>query len=221
EMMSEALEQAHAGRLFILGKMLEVLPEPRKEMSPYAPRIITVKIDPEKIGKVIGPGGKMIRAIQEEYDVKIDIDDDGSVFVAAADGTKIYGAIAQIEALTEEATIGKIYTGKVVRTESYGAFVEIMPGVDGMVHISQLADYRVPSVEEVVQVGDEIMVMVIDIDPQSGKIRLSRQAVLEGWTAEEARERDRKGSGGSSGGGNRGSSRDGGDRGDRRPRRNR
>ncbi len=98
-----------------------------------------------------------------------------------------------------------------------------MPGVDGMVHISQLADYRVPSVEEVVQVGDEIMVMVIDIDPQNGKIRLSRQAVLEGWTAEEARERDRKGSGssGSSGGGSRGSSRDGGDRGDRRPRRNR
>ena len=222
EMMAEALEQAHAGRLFILGKMLEVLPEPRKEMSPYAPRIITVKIDPEKIGKVIGPGGKMIRAIQEEYQVKIDIDDDGSVYVAAADGSKIYGAIAQIEALTEEANIGKIYTGKVVRTESYGAFVEIMPGVDGMVHISQLADYRVPSVEEIVQVGDEIMVMVIDVDPQNGKIRLSRQAVLEGWTAEEARERDRKSSSGSSGGGNRGSSRDGGDRGgDRRPRRNR
>ena len=220
EMMAEALEQALQGRLFILGKMLEVLAEPRKEMSEYAPRIITVKIDPEKIGKVIGPGGKMIRAIQEEYDVKIDIDDDGSVYVAAADGTKIYAAIAQIEALTEEATIGKIYTGKVVRTESYGAFVEIMPGVDGMVHISQLADYRVPSVEDVVNLGDEIMVMVIDIDPGSGKIRLSRQAVLEGWTAEEARERDRKGSGG----GNRGSSRsrdnsDGGNR--RRPRRNR
>ncbi|MEZ4771108.1 MAG: polyribonucleotide nucleotidyltransferase [Caldilineales bacterium] len=218
EMMAQALEQAREGRLFILGKMLEVLPEPRKEMSQYAPRIITVKIDPEKIGKVIGPGGKMIRAIQEEYDVKIDIDDDGSVFVAAADGTKIYGAIAQIEALTEEATIGKIYTGKVVRTESYGAFVEIMPGVDGMVHISQLADYRVPSVEDIARVGDELMVMVIDIDPGSGKIRLSRQAVLEGWTAEEARERDRKGSGG----GSRGSSRDGGDRDDRRrPRRNR
>ena len=224
EMMAEALEQALHGRLFILGKMLEVLPEPRKEMSPYAPRIITVKIDPEKIGKVIGPGGKMIRAIQEEYDVKIDIDDDGSVYVAAADGSKIYGAIAQIEALTEEATIGKVYTGKVVRTESYGAFVEIMPGVDGMVHISQLADYRVPSVEDVVKVGDEVMVMVIDIDPGSGKIRLSRQAVLEGWTAEEARERDRKGSGGSGGGGNRGSSgsRGSSDGGDdrRRPRRN-
>ena len=111
-----------------------------------------------------------------------------------------------------------------MRTESYGAFVEIMPGVDGMVHISQLADYRVPSVEDVVKVGDEVMVMVIDIDPGSGKIRLSRQAVLEGWTAEEARERDRKGSGGSGGGGNRGSSgsRGSSDGGDdrRRPRRN-
>jgi polyribonucleotide nucleotidyltransferase len=201
--MAQALEQARQGRLFILGKMLEVLPEPRKEMSPYAPRIITIKIDPEKIGKVIGPGGKMIRSIQEEYEVKIDIEDDGSVFISAPEGTKIQGAIARIESLTEEATIGKIYTGKVVRTESYGAFVEIMPGVDGMVHVSQLADYRVPSVEDVVRVGDEIMVMVIDID-SGGKIKLSRQAVLEGWTAEEARERDRKPSGGGRDSGSRG-----------------
>jgi polyribonucleotide nucleotidyltransferase len=194
EIMAEALEQARQGRLFILGEMLKALPEPRAEMSPYAPRIITIKIDPAKIGKIIGPGGKMVRALQEEYDVKIDIEDDGSIFIAAPEGTKIQGALAQIEALTEEATIGKIYTGRVVRTENYGAFVEILPGVDGMVHISQLADYRVPSVEEVVRVGDEIMVMVIDIDP-TGKIKLSRQAVLEGWTAEEARERDRRPSG--------------------------
>jgi polyribonucleotide nucleotidyltransferase len=209
EMMQEALEQARLGRLFILDKMLAVMPEPNKELSPYAPRIITLHIDPDKIGKVIGPGGKVIRAIQEEYEVKIDIEDDGSVYVAAADGTKIKGAIAQIEALTEEASIGKIYTGKVVRTESYGAFVEIMPGIDGMVHISQLADYRAPTVEDVVRVGDEIMVMVIDIDRATGKIRLSRQAVLEGWTAEEARERDRKGSGGGDRGGSRSGDRGG------------
>ncbi len=218
ETMAQALEQAREGRLFILDKMLAVLAEPRKEMSPFAPRIITIKIDPDKIGKVIGPGGKVIRALQEQYGVKIDIEDDGSVFVSAPDGTKIQGAIAQIEAMTEEATIGKIYTGKVVRTESYGAFVEIMPGVDGMVHISQLADYRAPTVEDVVKLGDEIMVMVIDIEPGSGKIRLSRQAVLEGWTAEEARERDRRGGGGGRGGdrggdrGGRGGDR-GGDRG--------
>jgi polyribonucleotide nucleotidyltransferase len=204
EMMQEALEQARLGRLHILDKMLAVMPEPNQELSPYAPRIITLHIDPDKIGKVIGPGGKVIRAIQDEYEVKIDIEDDGSVYVAAPDGTKIKGAIAQIEALTEEASIGKIYTGKVVRTESYGAFVEIMPGIDGMVHISQLADYRAPTVEDVVRVGDEIMVMVIDIDRATGKIRLSRQAVLEGWTAEEARERDRKGSGGGDRGGRSG-----------------
>jgi polyribonucleotide nucleotidyltransferase len=211
--MQEALEQARLGRLHILDKMLAVMPEPNQELSPYAPRIITLHIDPDKIGKVIGPGGKVIRAIQDEYEVKIDIEDDGSVYVAAADGTKIKGAIAQIEALTEEASIGKIYTGKVVRTESYGAFVEIMPGVDGMVHISQLADYRAPTVEDVVRVGDEIMVMVIDIDRATGKIRLSRQAVLEGWTVDEARARDTRGR--SDRGGDRGGSRGprpGGDR---------
>ncbi len=194
EVLAEALEQAREGRLHILGKMMETISQPRTELSPYAPRITTLHIDPEKIGKIIGPGGKMIRKIQEECEVQIDIEDDGTVFVAAVDGPGAQKAIAMIEALTEDAEIGKVYVGKVVRTESYGAFVEIMPGVDGMVHISQLADYRVPSVEEVVRVGDEVMVMVIDIDGDNGKIKLSRQAVLEGWTAEEARDRDRKGS---------------------------
>ena len=228
EVLAEALEQAREGRLHILGKMMETISEPRTELSPYAPRITTLHIDPEKIGKIIGPGGKMIRKIQEECEVQIDIEDDGTVFVAAVDGPGAQKAIAMIEALTEDAEIGKVYVGKVVRTESYGAFVEIMPGVDGMVHISQLADYRVPSVEEVVRVGDEVMVMVIDIDGDNGKIKLSRQAVLEGWTADEARERDRKGSpsGGSrnnrEGGSSRGS-RGGGsfDRDRRPPRRDR
>ena len=176
-----------------------MLPEPRKHLSVYAPRILTTHIDPEKIGKVIGPGGKMIRSLQETYKVKIDIDDDGSVYVAGADGAAADAAAGEIGKMTEEVKIGHIYTGKVVRTEAYGAFVEILPGQDGMVHISQLADYRVPSVEDVVHVGDEITVMVTDIDPATGKIRLSRQAVMEGWTAEEARERDRQGGGRPSG----------------------
>ena len=213
EIMEQALAQAHVGRQFIMGKILEVLPAPRKAMSPFAPRIITIHIEPDKIGKIIGPGGKMIRSLQETYGVKIDIDDDGSVFVSSPEGPAAEAAIGEIEKMTEEVKVGRIYTGKVVRIEAYGAFVELVPGQDGMVHISQLADYRVPSVEDVVQLGDEITVMVIDIDP-SGKIRLSRQAVLEGWTAEEARERDR--AGGGRPGGDRGP-RPGGDRGDRRP----
>ncbi len=194
EIMAEALVQAKEARFFILDKMLEVLPEARPDMSPYAPRITIVKIDPEMIGAIIGPGGKIIRRIQEETGVKMDVEDDGSVYIASTDGPSAQRAKEMVEALVERPEIGKIYTGKVVRIEDYGAFVEILPGKDGMVHISQLADYRVPSVRDVVRMGDEIMVMVIDIDP-AGKIKLSRQAVLVGWTAEEARERDRKPSG--------------------------
>jgi polyribonucleotide nucleotidyltransferase len=194
EIMAEALAQAKEARFFILDKMLEVLPEARPEMSPYAPRITIVSIDPEMIGAIIGPGGKTIRRIQEETGVKIDVEEDGSVFIAATDGPSAQRAKEMVETLVEKPEIGKIYTGEVVRIEDYGAFVEILPGKDGMVHISQLADYRVPSVQDVVRLGDEIMVMVIDID-HAGKIKLSRQAVLEGWTAEEARERDRKPSG--------------------------
>ncbi len=214
EILEKALAQAYEGRMYIMEKMLETIGEPHAELSPYAPRIITVQIDPEKIGKVIGPGGKTIRTIQEETGVRIDIEEDGTVFIASSDGEGSERAIQMVEALTEEAEIGKIYTGKVVRTTDFGAFVEILPGTDGMVHISQLADYRVPSVEDVVRVGDEIMVMVIDID-REGKIRLSRQAVLEGWTAEQARQNDqRRPSGGRGGrGGSRG--RGGRDRGGR------
>lgn len=216
DVMELALAQAKEGRFHILEKMNEIIAEPRGRFSPYAPSITTVQIDPEKIGKVIGPGGKMIRAIQEETGAKIDIDDDGTVYIAAANQEASAQAQARIEAITEEAEIGKIYTGKVVRIADFGAFVEILPDVDGLVPISQLADYRVPSVEDVVQLGDEIMVMVTNID-SAGKIRLSRQAVLEGWTVEEARERDRRPGdrpGGGGGGGNR-DRRGGGDR-DRR-----
>jgi polyribonucleotide nucleotidyltransferase len=179
--------------------MAQAIAQPNPDLSPYAPRITIIKIDPEKIGAIIGPGGKVIRGIQEETGVKIDIEDDGSVYIASADGASAVQAREMIEALVEEPEIGHIYTGKVVRTTDFGAFVEFLPGQDGMVHISQLADYRVPSVEDVVQVGDEIMVMVTDID-QEGKVRLSRQAVLEGWTAEEARNRDRPGRSHRSGG---------------------
>ncbi|MCB0209391.1 MAG: polyribonucleotide nucleotidyltransferase [Anaerolineae bacterium] len=203
DILEQALAQALEARLHILDKMNEVISEPRTKYSKYAPAITTVQIDPDKIGKLIGPGGKTIRAIQDETGAKIDIDDDGTVFIAAADQESSAQALALVKSLTEEAEMGRIYTGKVVRTADFGAFVEILPDTDGLVPISQLADYRVPSVEDVVQVGDEIMVMVTDIDGD-GKIRLSRQAVLEGWSLEEARQNDKRVSGGGNRGGNRG-----------------
>ena len=209
QMMKEALEQAHTARMSIMEKMLAVIPEPRAEMKPHAPRIITVKIPVDKIGALIGPGGKNIRALQEETGATIDVQEDGTVYIAAVDGIGGKAAAERVAALGESAVIGNIYTGRVVRIADFGAFVEILPGVDGLVHISQLDTERVNRVEDVVSMGEEITVMVTDIDPQ-GKIRLSRQAVLEGWTAEEAREKDqRKPGGGRPGGGGR----NGGDRG--------
>ena len=147
-------------------------------------------IDPDKLGAVIGTGGKTVRALQEECDVRIDIEDDGTIYIASTSGPAAEKAQQMIEKLTEEAEIGHIYTGRVVRTTNFGAFVEILPGTDGMVHISQLADYRVNSVEDAVRIGDEVMVMVTDVSPE-GKIRLSRRAVLEGWTLEQAQAADR------------------------------
>ena len=219
EILEQALTQAREARLQVLAVIRECMPEPRPELSPYAPRITTLHIPVDKIGAVIGPGGKVIRGIQDETGVKIDIEEDGTVYIAATDGNAADMARARVEALTETPEVGRVYTGKVVRIADFGAFVEIMPGVDGMVHISQLADYRVNKVEDVAKLGDEIMVMITDIDP-AGKIRLSRQAVLQGWTPEQAREHDSpRGSGRPSGGDRRGGDR-GGDRrggsGDRR-----
>ena len=216
QMMKEALEQAHIARMSIMEKMLAVIGSPRAELKPHAPRIITVKIPVEKIGALIGPGGKNIRSLQEETGTKIDVQEDGTVYIASTEGVGAKVAQERVEALGESAVIGNIYTGKVVRITDFGAFVEILPGVDGLVHISQLDSERVNKVEDIVNMGDEITVMVTDIDPQ-GKIRLSRQAVLEGWTAEEAREKDQRkpgGSGGnrSGGGGFRGGNNRGGDR---------
>jgi polyribonucleotide nucleotidyltransferase len=217
QMMKEALEQAHVARMSIMEKMLGVIDQPRPELKPHAPRIITVKIPVDKIGALIGPGGKYIRALQEETGTKIDIEEDGTVYIASTDGIGAKVAQEKVEALGEVAIVGNIYTGKVVRIEAFGAFVEILPGIDGLVHISQLDTERVNKVEDVARVGDELTVMVTDIDPQ-GKIRLSRQAVLEGWTAEEAREKDqRRSGGGGRPGGERGGFRGnrGGDRGGR------
>jgi polyribonucleotide nucleotidyltransferase len=214
QMMKEALEQAHTARMSIMEKMLAVLPEPRTELKPHAPRIITVKIPVDKIGALIGPGGKNIRALQEETGTKIDIEEDGTVYIASTDGVGAKIAQERVESLGESAIVGNIYTGKVVRIADFGAFVEILPGVDGLVHISQLDTERVNKVEDVVAMGDEITVMVTDIDPQ-GKIRLSRQAVLEGWTAEEAREKDQRKPGGGRPGGGGGRNGDRGRGGDR------
>ncbi|MCA9979398.1 MAG: polyribonucleotide nucleotidyltransferase [Anaerolineales bacterium] len=206
EVMAEALEQARVARLQILDNMLATIAEPRAELNKWAPRMVTVHINPEKIGAVIGKGGSTIRSLEEVYEVSIDIQEDGTVFVAGVDGIKTDGAIKQIELLTKDIEAGETYLGKVVRVTDFGAFVELVPGTDGMVHISQLASERVSSVEDVVQLGDEVMVMVTAVSPD-GKIRLSRQAVLEGWTLEEAQAAD--GGGRSSGGGR------GGDRGGR------
>ena len=202
-MMAEALDHAKAGRKHILDKMLDVIAAPRPDLKAHAPRITIVTVPIDKIGAIIGPGGKTIRAIQEESGAKIDISDDGTVYIASDNADAAQIARERVEGLTETAEIGKIYTGKVVRTTDFGAFVEIIPGTDGMVHISQLDSGHVESVEDVVKVGDEVSVMVTDIDP-SGKIRLSRQAVLEGWTPEEAREKDKGGGGRRPGGGDRG-----------------
>lgn len=206
DILTQALEQARQGRMHIMGKMLEVLPEPRTEMSQFAPRILTTHINPEKIGRLIGPGGKTVRALQEKYEVRVDIDEDGSVYVSG-EGEKADAALAEIDQMMEEVEVGKIYTGTVVRVEPYGVFVNILPGVDGMVHISQLADYRVNKVEDIANMGDELTAMVIDVDPSSGKVRMSRQAVLEGWSVEEAKRQD---SGGRRSGGRGGDRRGGG-----------
>lgn len=214
EIMARALAQARDARMKILDLIHSVIPEPRKDLSDFAPRITTLKVDVAKIGAIIGPGGKTVRAIQERTGAKIDIEEDGTVYVSSINGPAAAAAVDEIRGLTEEAEIGKIYTGRVTRIEPYGAFVEFLPGKDGLVHISQLADYRVESVESEVNLGDEIMVMVTDID-DGGKVRLSRQAVLEGWTPEEARARDRRGGGGDRGG-NRGGGDRGGDRGGNR-----
>ncbi len=177
DIMRQALAQARQGRLEILDKMHEVLPAPRANISAYAPRIVTIRIPTEKIRDVIGPGGKTIRGIIEKTGVKIDVEDDGRVNVASADETAAQMAIAMIQELTATPELNKTYLGRVERITDFGAFIEIMPGVDGLLHVSEIANYRVKDVRDELAEGEQVMVKVINVDP-SGKVRLSRKALL-------------------------------------------
>jgi polyribonucleotide nucleotidyltransferase len=178
DVMGQALRQARDARLFVLSVMQKALDEPRKEVSTYAPRIVTLHIKPDKIRDVIGPGGKVIRGLVEETGCKIDIENDGTVLIASADATAMEKAIAAIQAITAEPEVGRIYRGRVQKIVEFGAFVEIFPGTDGLLHISQLSKERVRRVEDVVHEGDEVMVKVLDVD-RSGKIRLSLREAQE------------------------------------------
>ena len=201
EIMARALEQAREGRMFIMEKMLDTIDAPRESLSTFAPRIQTIKINPDKIGAVIGPGGKMIRKIQEDSGAKIDIEDDGSVNISAVSGEAMQHAMDAVRALTEEVEVGHIYTGTVRRIVDFGCFVEILPGKEGLVRTSQLADYQVTRPEDVVSIGDEITVMVIEVDGQ-GRVNLSRRAALSGEMPTQAElESDRGGRGGPGRGG--------------------
>jgi polyribonucleotide nucleotidyltransferase len=176
--MRDAVYQAKDGRMHILGIMNQAISEPRREMSSHAPRIITIKVRPEKIREIIGPGGKVIRGIVEETGVKIDVEDDGTVMIASNDEAASRRAVEMVQLIVAEPEVGKIYRGTVRKIMDFGAFVEILPGTDGLVHISQLASERVRRVTDVLNEGDEVMVKVLEIDKQ-GKIRLSRKEALE------------------------------------------
>jgi len=217
--LAQALDQAREGRLHILGKMLEALPAPRPDLSQYAPRITTIKVKPDQIRLIIGPGGKTIKGIVDQTGVAIDVEDDGTVNVASADSEAVKRALDIIKGLTAEPEVGAVYKGTVKRITDFGAFVEILPGTDGLVHISELAHTRVERVEDVVKEGDTVEVKVVSVD-REGKIRLSRREVLplpEGEAGveakarlDQARERDASGPP---------PRRDGPPRGDRPPRR--
>jgi polyribonucleotide nucleotidyltransferase len=178
EIMGQALEQAKAGRLHILGKMQEVIATPRAELPEHAPKIFSLQINPDKIRDLIGPGGKVIKGLSAEYGVKIDVEDSGKVSIFAPDGSVGAEVTEAIKGITEEAEIGKVYTGTVKKILDFGAFVEIMPGTDGLVHISELDNKRVENVTDVLKEGDTVKVKVLNVD-QRGKIRLSRKALLD------------------------------------------
>jgi len=178
EQIERIFAQAKRGRLHLIEQMERTIAAPRPEISPLAPRIVTLMINPEKIGKLIGPGGKTIRALQEDWGVTIDVEDDGTVFIAAPNGDSIAGAQAAVEALAAEIRVGTVFDGKVVSLKDFGAFIELAPGTDGMCHISELAEGYVKQVTDVVRVGDKLRVKVINVDDQ-GRIKLSRKAVIQ------------------------------------------
>jgi polyribonucleotide nucleotidyltransferase len=218
--IAQSFEEARVARLDIIRQMEAVIPAPRAELSQYAPRIIIIKIDPEKIGKLIGPSGKTIRAIQDRTGATIDIEDDGTVFIASTDGESGAKARAEVEAIAAEIKVGSVYHGKVVSTKEFGAFIELAPGTDGMCHISELADGYVQRVSDVVKVGDMVKVKVINVD-DTGRIKLSIKAAKEpgeGGPGPGDSGGGEGGHGGGGGGGRRGDR--GGDRGGR-PRRDR
>jgi polyribonucleotide nucleotidyltransferase len=171
--------------------MNAVISKPRDYMSPFAPKLTTIHVNPSKIGIVIGPGGKTVRAIQAKTGTKIDINEDGKIVVAAIDVAAATAAIEEIYNLTEEVELGRVYAGKISRIEPYGVFVDLQGGANGLIHISQLADHRVERIEDEFNLGDEVMAMVTSVD--GGKVRLSRRAVLENWTLQEAQAADRGG----------------------------
>jgi polyribonucleotide nucleotidyltransferase len=175
--MTEAVENARVARLFILGEMAKVLAAPRTELSKYAPRIVTLRINPEKIGALIGPGGKNIKRIVEESGCEINIEDDGRVNIYSVSAEGMEKARSAIEGMTAEAEIGKLYRGRVVTIKEFGAFVEFLPGKDGLCHISELANFRVKQVEDIVKMGDEIWVKCLGVD-EKGRVRLSRKAAM-------------------------------------------
>jgi polyribonucleotide nucleotidyltransferase len=177
EIVEKALAQGREARLFVLDKMNEAISSSRPEVSRYAPRMTKIKIDPSKIGAVIGTGGKTIRSIIESTKATIDVNDDGTVIIGSPDAEATQKAIEIIEGLTREVEVGEVYTGKVTRILDFGAMVEVLPGKEGLVHISELADYRVGKVDDVVKIGDEVMVKVIGID-NLGRVNLSRRAVF-------------------------------------------
>jgi polyribonucleotide nucleotidyltransferase len=195
EIIRATLQQSREARMEILRKMLTTIFRPRSDISPWAPRLLRTKIDPEKIGLLIGPGGKMIRAIQEQSGAQIDVEDDGTVTVACASAEGAQQAMRQVEAITASVEVGRVYEGRVTSVKDFGAFIEILPGKDGLCHISELSDEYVSSVGDVCKVGDVLQVKVIAIDDQD-RVKLSRKVLLREQKGEAPQAND--------GGGNRG-----------------